>query len=304
MKIIISLFLALLVVANAKITEYELKPKNLQMDTFMNIKILDTKEISFQEKNNIAFTEISDITYKNGKFFAVGDKGVLYEMKLKIKSDRIAKLELIHATKLKDKFGKKLKKKDRDSEGLVFIDDKLALSFEGNERIDLYTTNGLKIKNLPIHKDLRKKKNYQGRNKGLEAVAYNEKYGIVTAPQEPLKDQKSHTIYSENKSWKFEAEGVITGLQFISKNKLLILLKEFDSLREQRVITLLQLNLKKCSNYQCQTKIIAKLDSNDGWNLDNFEGLTQVEKNKFLMISDDNGNLFQKTLLVLFEIVN
>ena len=90
----------------------------------------------------------------------------------------------------------------------------------------------------------------------------------------------------------------------MSKNKLLILFREFNSLTRQRVITLGELNLKKCQSSQCKVKIVAKMDSYDGWNVDNFEGLTKIGKNKFLMISDDNDSIFQKTLLVLFELVD
>ena len=288
----------------AEMSDYEIKPNNLNIDTYMNIKILDTKEINFKDKNKIKFTEISDLAYKRGKLFAVGDKGVLYEIGIDIHNDKIEKLKLISATKLKNKHGKKLKKKYRDSEGIVFVDDKLAISFEGKERIDLYDLNGLKIKKLSIHQDLQKKKNYQGRNKGLEAVAYSDKYGIITAPERPLKDKESRKVYSEDKIWKFEAEGSITGLQFISKNRLLILLRDFNNLTRQRVITLIELNLKNCKKSQCKTKMIAKMDSQKGWNLDNFEGLTKLSKNRFLIVSDDNDSFLQKTLLVLFEIID
>ena len=304
MKFFLYFFFLTLINLNAQMKFYEIKPSNLNTATYMNIKILDTKQISFQSKNGIKFTEISDIAYKDKRLFAVGDEGVLYEMSIKLENNKITDLQLLTATKLKDEYGKKLKKKYRDSEGLVFIDDKLAISFERKERVDLYDLNGLKLKKLKIHKDLKKKKHFQGRNKGLEAVAFNQKYKIITAPEKPLNGQKIHTVYSKHKTWKFQAHGSITAMEFRSKNKLLILLREFNTITRQRVITLGELNLKKCQNSECKLNIIAKMDSNDGWNLDNFEGLTKVGKNQFLMVSDDNDSFFQKTLLVLFEIID
>ncbi len=299
MKMILYLFFISFINLNAQMQYYEIKPSHLKTATYMHIKILDTKQITFKDKNKIVFTEISDLAYKNKKLFAVGDKGVLFEMEMQIDNDKIINLKLVNATKIKDKYGYRLKKKYRDSEGLVFVDDKLAISFEGKERIDLYDLNGVKMKNLQIHKNLENQKDYQGKNKGLEAVAFSKKYGVVTAPEKPLKEKKIHTIYSKDRVWQFEAEGSISGIEFMSKNKLLILFREFNNLTRQRTITLVQLNLKNS-----QVKLIAKMDSHDGWNLDNFEGLTRVGKNKFLMISDDNDSLFQKTLLVLFEIVD
>ena len=67
----------------------------------------------------------------------------------------------------------------------------------------------------------------------------------------------------------------------------------------------MRVHLDRCNKKRvCQSELLAKLDSIKGWHIDNFEGLCKVGKNRYLMISDDNGSLFQKTLLVLFEIMN
>ena len=52
----------------------------------------------------------------------------------------------------------------------------------------------------------------------------------------------------------------------------------------------------------CKTKVLAKFNSSEGWLLDNFEGLARVGKNRYVMISDDNDNFFQQTLLMYFEV--
>ena len=52
----------------------------------------------------------------------------------------------------------------------------------------------------------------------------------------------------------------------------------------------------------CESKILARFDSSDGWLLDNFEGLTHLKDNQYLMVSDNNQNPFQRTIMVLFEI--
>ncbi len=44
----------------------------------------------------------------------------------------------------------------------------------------------------------------------------------------------------------------------------------------------------------CRSKNLAVFKSSDGWDLDNI----------YLMISDDNGNMFQKTILTMFEILD
>jgi len=49
---------------------------------------------------------------------------------------------------------------------------------------------------------------------------------------------------------------------------------------------------------------LAILDSSQAWSVDNFEGLTRHRGRTFFMVSDDNFNALQKTLLVYFETVS
>ena len=65
-------------------------------------------------------------------------RGLLYHLKLGIKNNRLKTMKVVYATPLKDKSGKKLKYKFRDSEGLSIVngdngkrgDSKLIISFE------------------------------------------------------------------------------------------------------------------------------------------------------------------------------
>jgi hypothetical protein len=154
---------------------------------------------------------------------------------------------------------------------------------------------------------LENRENYQSANKGLESVAYSPKYGLITAPELPLKNQDSkyHTLYAKNRVWRFQAEGAVTDITFLDKDSVIVLLREYSYLTQHRVTSLVEVNLQKCNKQDiCKEKVLAKLDSADGWHIDNFEGLTKVGENRFLMVSDDNDSIFQKTLLVLFEIMN
>lgn len=302
--IIFSLFLSLNLFAI--IIDYEIRPQNLYSSQYMGIRILDSKELKFKALNGIEVTELSALAYKNSKLYALSDKGYLYHFKLYIKNSKIQQLSLIKALKLKNKKSKKLKKKKRDSEGLVFFGDDLLISFERKHRVELFSLNAVKIKKNKIHKNLRDIENYRSENKGLEGVAYSSKYGVITAPERPLKheDKVYHILYAKDRCWKFKAEGNITAIEFIDKDSVLVLLREFNEFTRKRVTTLREVDLNDCEKGVCKSRVLAKLDSSEGWHLDNFEGLTKVSENRYLMISDDNGSFFQKTLLVLFEIVD
>lgn len=281
---------------SAEIYDYNIQPSSQNRDSFMSIKILDTKELKFSSSD---VKEISALAYKNKTLYALGDKGYLYSFGIKIKDNKIKKVSLKKVFKLKNSKSKRLKKDKRDSEGLCFMDENLLISFEKEPRIELFSKNGKKIKSKKIHKDLKDIRNYKGKNKALESVAYNKKYGLLTAPESPLKssNKKLHTLYGENNKWNFPVSGKITALEFMKKNEIMILQRYFNNLTRQRIITISKLNLKN-SKY----KVLARLDSKKGWNIDNFEGLTKINEKRYLIVSDDNDSIFQKTLLVLFEV--
>lgn len=279
---------------NALLIDY-----NICNTKFKNIEILDSKEYI----SNANISELSDLVYKNHILYALSDKGVLHKFNIDISNNKIKSLKLFSSYKLKDKKGKKLKKKFRDSEGLAWFDGKLLISFEDQNRVMLYDVDAIAIKKIKINKKLRNNNNYKSKNSGLEGVTYSSIYGVVTSPEVPLRHYKKkyHRLYSKNKVWKFLANGDITALEFIDSNKIMVLLRDFDFFTRQRVSTLIELDLSKCKDI-CPSKLIVKLDSNNGCNLDNFEGLTKIKDNIYLMVSDDNDNFLQKTIFVLFKI--
>ena len=272
----------------------------------MSIHILDSKELRFEKLSGIKITEISALAWNDGVLYALSDKGSLFHFELDIQNNTLKSLKLQKAFELKNKKNKELKKEKRDSEGLVFFDNSLFVSFETQPRVERFSLKGVKIEDEKIHKDLENKNKYKDENKALEAVAYSQKYGVITAPEIALKkkDERYHTLYAKEKTWDFLACGNIAAMEFINEDTLLVLERVYDKKTLEGVVYLTKVSLDGCKNGVCSSKQLAKLDSKKGWRIDNFEGLTKVAKNKYLMISDDNDSRFQKTLLVLFEIVD
>jgi len=299
-KSIILIFL-LQQILYAGITAYTITPSK-KTDTKNHIKILDAKELHFSNVH-----ELSGLAYKDKQLYALSDQGSLYLFNITLQGDRIQELSLREHYILKNKKAEPFKRKKRDSEGIAFYKDNFLISFERKNRVLYCSRKGRKIKKMKLNTLLEKNENYESPNKGLESVAYSKKYGLITIPELPLKNQKSnyHTLYAQHQIWKFQAEGAVTDIEFINAEHLLILLREYSYLTNQHVTSLVEVDLKNCNQQRvCRSELLAKLDSNAGWHIDNFEGLTKVGKNKFLMISDDNDSMFQKTLLVLFEIMN
>ncbi|WP_297440672.1 esterase-like activity of phytase family protein [Sulfurimonas sp.] len=302
---LIFIFTLLVLNAVAQITAFDIRPFHYKSSTDNKIKVLDAKLLHIEALNGVKVSELSGLAYRNGVVYAVGDKGYLYTFSIDVKNSKIDKLILTKAYRLQTKNGKKLD--SYDSEGLDFMGDDLLISFERKHRVDLYTTDGIKIKSIKINNKLKKLDNYKSENKGLESVTFNYLYGVVTAPEKPLinVNKSYHRLYTKHDIYKFKAKGSVTGLEFINDTKILVLLRNFNYLTRRRKTSLVSVDLNDCDTHHvCKSELLALFDSSKGWHIDNFEGLTKIGKNKFLMISDDNDSFFQKTLLVLFEIRN
>jgi hypothetical protein len=308
------LFFSFSAILLAAINAIDIMPIDVKK-SLPHIKILDQKELSFTRIQGVKFAELSDAAYdaKKKQLYFVSDKGILYQFHASF-SEKIDRLESIRAVKLKTKKGLRFKKWKRDSEGLVLdAQGRLYISFEGKAKVARFHKTGKKFAQLirkeKIPKVLRPTSSYRSKNKSLEALAWHKKYGLLTATEWPLKkdDKKRQTIYTLNgKQWHFKAEpearSSVVAMEVMDDGNVLVLERSYAGLLSPFVITLKKVYLQEQKHGWCKTKILAKMNSHEGWMLDNFEGLTKIAKNRYLMVSDDNENFFQKTLLIYFEV--
>lgn len=299
----------------AGLVAFDIKPRG-QEDRFMGIRILDSKFLHYRDIQDIAFAGLSDLAYDKRKRYLhlVSDKGTLFTFSTKL-SDKIDSLSPLRASTLKGKKGTPFKHWRRDSEGLVLDGhNRLLISFEGKAKVAWFHKNSKKygrlIRNYHVPKALHDVKKYRSRNKSLEALTWHKKYGILTALEFPLKryPKKHHRIYSlKGRIWEFKAEpepnSAIVAMEVMDDQNLLIIERAYNGVTSPFVITLKKVYLERKKRGFCKTKVVAKFNTFKGWNIDNFEGLTKVAKQKYLMVSDDNGNFFQRTLLVYFEVL-
>lgn len=302
---------------------YRFAPEGFD-DKSLKFKLLDTVALKSVKTNLLKTVELSGLALDKDEkiLYSISDEGILYHLKLTIKNSKIDKLKVIYATRLKDKRGKPLKGGVKDSEGLTLMnanngkqgDTKLIISFEGTPRISRFTPKGFLLADIALPKNLSNRTSYRKPNKSLESVVNHPKYGVLTASEYPLKHskKKAQSVYavskfSTTKAWHFPASkaknSAITDMEVLPNGDLLILERAFSNPFSPIVINLSRLKLNNCNKkQQCKIDNIFSLSSADGWRLDNFEGLTHIKDNQYLMVSDDNKNPLQQTLFVLFEL--
>lgn len=280
-------------------------PDSFDAKEISGIKILDAKKLQMKAFNGLDFSEISDLAYDKEKgLFALSDKGYVFRLELEIKNKKIDRLDIKDAFWLKNRKAERLSRKKRDAEGMDFDKGSLLISFEGLPKVSFFDLHGVKIKNHKIAPLLKDIKNYQGKNSALESVTMHPKFGMITAPQKPLNhaDQSMHTLFSQDRRWRFKADADITAIQSMPDGSLLVLEREFHLLRFGHTLWLKKIPLMECKDNLCPAKTLMKVKSSDGWKLDNFEGLTHIRDDLYLMISDDNDSFLQECIIVLFQL--
>jgi hypothetical protein len=279
------------------------------------IRFLDQKILTDHTIGGEKFSEISDLAYlaEKEKLFMISDEGKLFVFHARF-GKKIEVLEPLEAAVLSKKSGKPFKKWRRDSEGMTLDGrGRLLISFEGKAKIGWFHKNsqkiGQRIKKYKLPSVLRKADRYRSKNKSLEALAWHPKYGVLTVTEWPLKkdDKKYQTIYALNgRQWHFKAEpedkSAVSAIEVMDDGNVLVLERSFTGLLNPFVVTLKKVYLDQCQNGMCRTEVLLKMNSHEGWGVDNFEGLARVGKERYLMVSDDNDNFFQQTLLIYFEV--
>lgn len=308
----IFLLLGFLSLVNAQILDTNIAPL-LSTKQYEGVTLLDQKRLVFKDISGIKFFGISDLAYvqKSGKLYFVGDEGNLFVFDASF-SDKIDMLRPLGGVELVKGNGDKFATWHRDSEGLA-VDDKgqLFVSFEGRAKIGRFDEGGRMVRQHTLPLMLRDPKNYRSRNKSLEALAWHPKHGLLTAAEWPQKhmNSKDQTIYALNgKKWNFKAEAehksAVVAMEVMDDGNILVMERSYTGILEPFLVTLKKVYLNMCNNKQslCKSEVLVKMNSHKGWMIDNFEGLTRVSKHRYVMVSDDNDNFFQQTLLVYFEV--
>ncbi len=256
-------------------------------------------------------SEISDLAYdKNSSIlYMISDKGILFTFNAKFTNTEFS-LKPMHSYRIKDRDGNILKDSWSDSEGMTFDKEgNLYISFERITKIFQFTKKGNLIKEVKLPKELENVE-LSSANKSLESLAWHKKYGFITAleyPKEGL-SRINQTIYSTSgKIWQFKMEDIarngIAEIEVMDDGNLLVLERAFNWFIGDFEVNLVKVFINEPQDGKfCRKEVVAKLKINSFFNMENFEGLTNLGDGKYLLISDDNSNFLAVTKLVYFKI--
>jgi hypothetical protein len=272
---------------------------------------LDGKRLS--QLSALAWDDDDEILY------ALSDKGTLFHLQPLFEGDFLTELKLLRALPLRELGSDKPLRGWRiDAEGLDIVrgrngrrhDAELLISLERVPEIMRYRPDGYAIGRYTLPAPIDEAGSFRDPNKMLEAVCIDSALGVLTMPEVPLKNEREgyNRIFSiAGASWFYpNAPGDrITAMECLDQSEVLVLQQNYKNPFGRVVVMLKRVRLPSTPTFESlNPETIFMLDSRDGHQIDNFEGLARHRGKRFFIVSDNNDLFVQRTLLMYFELMD
>lgn len=261
-------------------------------------------------------SELSGLAYdaKAGLLYSVSDRGWMLWLRPEFRDHYLVNVRREAAYRLQGSGGRTLKQ-PVDVEAVVLTPNPvdtgstgLLMGFESPARVAYFSVAGLELGGHGLPAILANPKTYRSPNDGFEALALTA-LGPVVSPQRPLRGepQTSLRLYSlaTGQAWDYPPldpkHSSLADLATLPDGRLLALERVYAGVFRPLRIALRRFSLSATSN-SVSPETLVEFSSDEGWRVDNFEGLAVVDAQHVLMVTDDNQSAWQRTLLWYVEL--
>jgi hypothetical protein len=304
-------------------TSKDARPVSLHPDygdgaRYRGIRMLGSLRLSGRQVDGLAVHGLSGLSWSAAqqRLYAVSDLGFLVVLAPHFTHGMLIGASYCAAFALRDGDGVALRDSWRDAEGLSLRpatatrDEELLISFEQHPRVERYTTEGRYLGSEAVPPVLRDPRRYVSPNRALEALTETRRFGIVVAPELPLRGQSGRDIplfALHGPRWSFHSLDAdysgLVGLETLPDDNLLVLERRYISPLHPLIIALSRVTLNDDPTQAARQEELVRFDTSAGWAMDNFESVARHEGNRYFMVSDDNASPLQQSLLVYFEVL-
>ncbi|HEY8553996.1 MAG TPA: esterase-like activity of phytase family protein [Burkholderiales bacterium] len=248
--------------------------------------------------------------------YALSDKGALVHLRPVLRDGVLRDVELVRIVPLREP-ATETSSRDRrlDPEGLAVLhadngrrgDTELLVSFERHPRILRYRPDGRVLGEYRLPPELADRDRYAGANRMLESVCYDDRFGVLTAPEKPLKGTTARIFSLAGRAWHYpmDTQDRIVDIECLGGGEVLVLEGNFGALFWRAHTTLKRVRLVDEEGIPAlRPELLFSLRSSQGYQIDNFEGIARHRGNRFFLVSDDNDFFLQRTLLLYFELLD
>jgi hypothetical protein len=283
------------------------------------LRFLGMLELPVVTRDSRQLSQLSGLAWDDddGILYALSDKGSLFHLQPLFEGDILTGVKLLRALPLRELGSDKPLRGWRiDAEGLDIVNGRNgrrhdAVLIIGTERVPQimrFRPDGYAIGEHALPAPIDKAGSFRDPNKMLEAVCADSALGVLAMPEVPLKNERGGytRIFSvAGRSWLYpSAPGDrITAMECLGKGEVMVLQQNYQTPFGQVVVALRRVQLTPGSPVQpLKPETVVTLDSNKGFQIDNFEGLARHRGNRFFMVSDNNDLFVQRSLLMYFEL--
>lgn len=292
-------------------------------DAYAGIRLLGALRLSDAQIDGLRLCGLSGLAWDEDAslLYAISDQGRLFHLRPEFDGHGyLSRIRPVAAYPLRNAAGAPLRAPFDDAEGLAIRngengipgDAELLVSFEVKPRVARYNPKGEWRGEEPLPAPLRDIRNYRDNNQALESVTLHPRWGVLVGTEAPLRADPAGQVRiftRQSPFWNYplgNAPGsALVAMEALADGSLLTLERAFVAPLRPLIISLRRTEpLPAPGTNQTLLKVadLAVFDSGQGWLLDNFEGLTYYRDRRFFIVSDDNCNAWQATLLVYFEL--
>ena len=301
---------------------YRLSPFIAPGQTHMGVRLLGSVALSVRDVDGLALGGLSALAWDQdeSRLYALSDRGAVFHLRPHFEGGRLASVAALAAFALRDRENRPLQGPLADAEALVVQganngrsgDSVLVVAFERQPRILRFSPDGHFLDTIELPTRWRDSSRYAHPNKALEALTWLPGVGFLSGPERPLKGAEEGVVELfalDGRHWRYPLAPTpaasLVAMEALPDGSLLVLERGHGLMFLPIVIALrhTRLDTRKAGGLLPVTTL-AVLDSSQGWSVDNFEGLARHRGLEFFMVSDDNFNDLQRTLLVYFGLTN
>lgn len=282
-----------------------------------DLEVLDSIQTPANGANSMSIEELSGLAWDEDEqlLYAVSDRGVLHHFRIRVDGARIAEIRPVFSVPIAATGSEVSGGSLTNAEGLSALNDdngiqsdtELLVAFEDGPAIVRLTPQGKRIADIPLPGPLADKKQYSKKNSRIEAVAFDKRHGVLTAPERPLEGQPEdrHTLYAaDGTSWSFDAfqpDSRLKAIQKLADGNLLVLERTREKKGGVSTARLRYLDFAACSAER-ECHLAELVAAQDAMLVNNFEGLARLSEDVFLMVTDMTKKDAEPTTFVLFKV--
>ncbi|CAG1008438.1 hypothetical protein RHIZO_03498 [Rhizobiaceae bacterium] len=277
------------------------------------LEVLGSFDSPAEGMNGYRIEELSGLAWDADEklLYAVSDTGILHHFRIRLEGGRVTHIEVVHSAPLTAEDGTELAVNDAEDVAVVnggngkANDSELLIAIEDGPAVARFTPQGKRIANVVLPGPLADKTQYPKKNRRLESVAFDARYGVVTAPETALLGQPEdqHTLYAtDGRKWSFKAfragDSNVKAIEIMPDGNALVLERTREAKGALFVGRLRRVDIAGCGgNETCGVTDFTPVPAAGLAN--NFEGMTSLGDDMLLLVTDETAKDGKPTIFTL-----